>query len=60
MDDRSRLGAELDRLLGTAEFKSLGEELALVIAKHGLSKKPDVCEKVFAYMSFVIRGWNSV
>ena len=60
MEDRADLGAELDRLLGADKFKSLGEELALVIAKHGLSKSPDVCEKVFAYMSLVIRSWNSV
>ena len=60
MDERTKLGSELDRLLGADKFKSLGEDLALVIAKHGLSKSPDVCEKVFAYMSFVSRGWNSV
>lgn len=60
MEERADLGTELDRLLGEDKFKSLGEELALVIAKHGLSKRPDICDKVFAYMSLVIRGWNSV
>ena len=57
--ERSALGDELDKLLGPDEFKDLGEELALVIAKHGLTRKPEICEKVFRYMSFVIFGWTS-
>jgi len=54
------LGDELDRILGPKEFKVLGQDLALVIAEHQLTRKPEVCEKVFRYMSFVIFGWNSV
>jgi len=53
-------GDELDRILGPKEFKVLGQDLALVIAEHQLTRKPEVCEKVFRYMSFVIFGWNSV
>lgn len=54
------LGNELDKLLGAEVFKELGQDLAMVIAQHGLTKEPEICEKVFRYMSFVIRGWNSV
>ncbi len=58
--EQSALGDELDRILGPDEFKVLGQELALVVAKHELARKPEICEKVFRYMSFVISGWNSV
>lgn len=57
--EQTALGDELDRILGPEEFKALGQDLALVIAKHNLTRKPEVCEKVFHYMSFVIFGWNS-
>ena len=56
--EQTALGNELDSLLGSDGFKSLGQELAGVIARHGLTRKPEICEKVFRYMSFVIRGWN--
>ncbi len=58
--EQTALGDELDRILGPKEFKVLGQDLALVIAEHQLTRKPEVCEKVFRYMSFVIFGWNSV
>lgn len=58
--EQSALGNELDRLLGPDEFKVLGEDLAFVVAKHKLTRKPEICEKVFRYMYFVILGWNSV
>lgn len=57
--EQSALGEELDSILGLERFKALGEDLAMVIAKHNLTRSPDICEKVFRYMAFVIRGWNS-
>lgn len=56
--EQSTLGEELDKILGPDEFKSLGEDLAFVIAKHKLTKEPEICEKVLRYMSLVIFGWN--
>ena len=58
--EQSTLGNELDMILGSDKFKALGEDLAFVIAKHNLTREPEICEKVFHYMSFVIFGWNSV
>lgn len=52
------LGNELDKVLGPDEFKALGEDLAFVIAQHKLTREPEICEKVFRYMSFVVYGWN--
>lgn len=57
--EQTALGDELDKILGRGEFKALGQDLALVIAKHKLTDKPEICRKVFRYMSFVIFGWNS-
>lgn len=57
---QTALGDELDRILGPEEFKALGQDLALVIAKHKLTRKPETCKKVFRYMSSTIRGWNSL
>jgi len=48
--EQTALGDELDRILGPKEFKVLGQDLALVIAEHQLTRKPEVCEKVFRYM----------
>ncbi len=56
--EESTLGDELDRILGPEEFKDLGQDLALAIAKHKLTRDPKTCEKVFRYMSLVIFGWN--
>ena len=58
--EQTALGDELDRILGPEEFKALGQDLALVIAKHKLTKEPEICKKVFRYMSFAIFGWNSL
>ena len=59
MTTQLTLGKELDNLLGPEKFKALGQDLAMVVAQHELTRKPEICEKVFRYMSFVIRGWNS-
>ena len=58
--EQSALGDELDRILGPDKFKALGQDLAFVIAKHKLTRKPEICEKVFRYVASVIRGWNSL
>ena len=56
--EQTALGDELDRILGPEALKDLGQDLALVIAKHKLTREPETCEKVFRYMSFVIFDWN--
>jgi hypothetical protein len=58
--EQAALGDELDSILGPEEFKALGQDLALVIANHKLTREPEICKKVFRYMSFVIFGWNSL
>ena len=50
----------MDKLLGAEVFKELGQDLAMVIAQYGLTRDPEICEKVFRYMAFVISGWNSM
>lgn len=52
------LGADLDAALGQDESKALFQDLALVIADHKLTRNPELCEKVFRYMSYVVFGWN--
>ena len=56
--EQSALENELGSLLGLEEFKALGEDLALVIAMHSLTRCPEICEKIFRYMTFVVLGWN--
>lgn len=58
--EKDSLGQELDSQLGEDEFKELGQDLAMVIANHHLTREPELCDKVFRYMSFVVQGWNSV
>lgn len=52
------LGQELDAALRPEKAKEVLQDLALVIGKHGLVKEPEICEKIFSYMSFVVWGWN--
>ena len=56
--EQSTLAKELDQALGQEKFKALGQDIALVIAEHKLTNKPEICDKVFRYMSFVVFGWN--
>lgn len=51
---------ELIELLGEDQLKNIGEQLADIVRKYGLQKSPDVCRKLFYYMSDVIDGWNPV
>ena len=52
------LGSELDAALGQDKSKALFQDLALVVADHKLTRNPELCEKVFRYMSYVVFGWN--
>lgn len=54
----SALGFELDAILGQDECKALCQDIALVLANHKLTRQPELCEKVFRYMSGVVFGWN--
>lgn len=56
--DNEKLGRELGASLGPGKAKEVLQDLALVIGKHGLVKEPEICEKLFRYMSFVVWGWN--
>lgn len=47
-------------VLGEANLKNIGEQLAEVVRQHGLQKSPDVCRKLFRYMADVVDGWNCV
>lgn len=55
---KETLGRELDAELGEDEAKELCQDIALVIANHKLTRRPELCEKVFRYMSGVVSGWN--
>ena len=52
--------AELLILLGEEKLKNIGEQIAEIVRQHGLQKSPDVCRKLFSYLSDVIEGWNCV
>lgn len=54
------IGKLLDEKLGEEKAKNVLEDLAKVIADHGLVHNPKICEKLFTYMISVTRGWNSV
>ena len=53
---------EVERLLvetlGEPKLKKVCEDLAEVIRKHELNKKPVICRYLFSYMSEVVSGWN--
>lgn len=56
----TELEKELLQLLGSEELKNIGEQVADIVRQHNLQKSPDACRKLFAYLSNVIDGWNSV
>lgn len=56
--DTEKLGRELDAALGMEKTKEVLQDLASVIGKYGLVKEPEICEKLFRYMSFVVWDWN--
>lgn len=51
---------ELIALLGEGQLKEIGEQIAEIVRQHGLQKFPDVCRKLFTYLSDVIEDWNCV
>lgn len=51
---------QLCKEIGEDALKEIGEEIAEVIRQHDLQLRPDVCRKLFNYLSDVIDGWNCV
>ena len=51
---------ELLQQLGADNLKNIGVEIAEIIRKYDLQNSPDVCRKLFCYLSDVIDGWNTV
>lgn len=58
--EQTALGKQIDLALGEEEGKLVLQDLAMVIAKHNLVHKTEVCELLFRYMVFVTKGWNAV
>lgn len=56
--EKAALSREIDAALGEAAATKILQELAMVIASHGLVREPDKCELLFRYMILVTRGWN--
>lgn len=50
--------AEIETDLGAERTKHVIEDLALVIAQNELTRSPELCRKIFRYMSEVVTGWN--
>lgn len=44
--------------LGDGGAKKICEDLALVLANHGLVQSPDLCKAIFYYMISVTEDWN--
>lgn len=51
---------ELTAILGADELKNVGEAIAEILRAHNLHRSPDVCRKLFSYLSDVIDGWNFI
>lgn len=58
--EKEELGRMLDSALGQEGSKALLQDLAMVFARHGIVRNPEICKAALRYMSFVIVGWNSV
>lgn len=54
------LWAHLASETGKDEAKKICEDIALVLAKHGLVQSPDLCKALFYHMISVTEDWNSV
>lgn len=52
------LGNCLDIVLGEQRTKKICEDIAFVLAEHGLVQSPEICEALFLYMISVTDGWN--
>ena len=51
---------ELLNLLGEERLKCIGEQIAEIVRQHDLQRSPEICRKLFSYLSDVIDGWNCV
>lgn len=51
---------ELTAILGADELKNVGEAIAEILRAHNLHRSPDVCRKLFLYLSGVVDGWNLI
>lgn len=51
---------ELAVEFGDDKFKEICQDIAEVIRQNKLQHKPDLCRKIFTYLSFVVEGWNCV
>lgn len=58
--DQKDAEVELMKHLTPEELQSIGENIAEVIRQHHLQRSPDVCRKLFSYLSDVIDSWNLV
>lgn len=57
---RRSLENELIDILGEANLREIGCQIAEIVRQHNLQKSPDVCRKLFSHLSDVIDGWNCV
>ena len=51
---------EIESELGEEEARKTIEDIAQLLAQHGLTRNPALCDKLFRYMSAVVSGWNSL
>ena len=49
---------ELLKILGDENLKHIGESIAGIIREYNLQNSPDICRKLFSYMSEIVDGWN--
>lgn len=50
----------LCEIIGEDALKEIGEQIAEIIRKHDLQLHPEICRKLFHYLSDVIDRWNCV
>lgn len=50
----------LIELIGETKLKSICTEIAESVRKHDLHREPEICARLFLYMTEVINGWNCV
>lgn len=51
---------EIESELSEGRAREIIEDMALLLAQHGLTRNPALCDKLFSYMSTVVSGWNSL
>lgn len=58
--DNQEIESELVMLLGAEHLKYVGMQISEIVRQHNLHHSPDVCRKLFTYLSDVVDGWNCV